>query len=150
MIALEIALSLIGSGEDRANNEGAFIDQIFRRESASANWCAAFVSFCLEESHKKTGVEMPFERSGGAKKLFKRVGSSGSFVERPIAGDIVCWDRGKPGSWKGHIGFIFSVHDRHFVSVEGNVGSYDRTKGAVRKIKHSFEDSRLEGFARLP
>lgn len=93
---------------------------------------------------------MPFERSGVAKKLYKRIGNAGEFIDYPDPGCVVCWDRGTPGSWQGHIGIVDSVDEDHFVSVEGNVGSYSRTRGAVRKIKHSFDDPRLEGFAILP
>lgn len=144
-----IALSLVGEGEDGANNRGPFIDQIFRREGASANWCAAFVSYCFEEAFNLLGRPMPFERSGGAKKLYRRIGNAGEFLNRPEPGAVVCFDRGKPGSWQGHIGIVCEVVGNSFVSIEGNVGSYQKTRGAVSKIEHDLTESKIEGFAKI-
>jgi len=149
--ALEIARREIGHGEEGGNNSGQWVAKYQRIEDDGNDdddgaWCAAFVSYCFEEGAKAIGVQMPFARSGGAKKLFSNIAASGSKVEHPKAGDVVCWDRGDPGSWEGHIGIVESVSDGILHTIEGNVGSYP---AKVKRLSHDLSsETRLEGFAR--
>ena len=146
---MDLAISFIGKGEEGSNNSGEFIDMIFRRKNVSSNWCAAFVSYCFEEAYAKPDKKMPFARSGSAKKLYKNIGKYGEFTKTPKPGGVACWDRGKPGSWQGHIGIIESYDSttKSFVCIEGNTGRYNETRGAVRRVEHSLDDKKLEGFA---
>ena len=60
----------------------------------------------------------------------------------------MCWDRGDPGSWQGHIGFVERVEDGVLYTVEGNVGSYP---SKVKRFMHDLSSqSRLEGYGRAP
>jgi len=154
--ALDIARREIGHGEEGGNNSGQFVAKYHRIEDDGdddddGSWCAAFVSYCFEEGAKTLGIEMPFKRSGGAKKLFGNIAVSGKTVEDPKPGDVVCWDRGTPGSWQGHIGIVESSADGVLHTIEGNVGAYP---AKVKRLSYDLNelllspDSRWEGFAR--
>ena len=154
--ALEIARREIGYGEEGGNNSGMHVAKYHRiaddgNDDDDGAWCAAFVSYCFEEGAKQIGIEMPFKRSGGAKRLFSNVTVTGANVQDPRPGDVVLWDRGAPGSWQGHIGIVESVSDGILHTIEGNVGSYP---SKVKRLSYDMHDlllgtgSRWEGFAR--
>mgnify|MGYP001177513082 FL=1 len=154
--ALDVARREIGHGEEGGNNSGQFVAKYHRIEDDGdddddGSWCAAFVSYCFEEGAKALGIEMPFDRSGGAKKLFSNIAATGSTVEDPKPGDVICWDRGTPGSWQGHIGIVESSADGVLHTIEGNVGAYP---AKVKRLSYDLNelllspDSRWEGFAR--
>jgi len=162
-LSLSVAQSEMGKGarELGKNNAGEFVSKYHRNDDPDkdlGSWCAAFISWCIEEACVNARIEMPFERSGGAKELYRRCGDAGGFVALPAPGDLACWDRGKPGSWQGHIGIVETVkvdengHLVEFVTIEGNVGNFIRTGGApVRRFTHRmYREKRLEGFARMP
>ncbi len=154
--ALDVARREIGHGEEGGNNSGQFVARYHRidddgDDDDDGSWCAAFVSYCFEEGAKALGIEMPFKRSGGAKKLFSNIAATGSTVEDPKPGDVICWDRGTPGSWQGHIGIVESSADGVLHTIEGNVGAYP---AKVKRLSYDLNelllspDSRWEGFAR--
>lgn len=143
--ALMLAQREKGNGESSGNNAGPDIRR-YRGDSISAAWCAAFVSYCYEQAAAKLGVAMPFKRSHGAKRLYRRIGKAGEFVKTPRPGDVVCWDRGKKGSWQGHIGFVVRVNGPTFWTIEGNVGAFP---SKVAEYRHELDEARLVGFARI-
>ena len=149
--ALIIARREIGHGEEGGNNSGQFVARYHRIEDDDdddddGSWCASFVSYCFEEGAKAIGIEMPFNRSGGAKKLFKNIAESGQEDIYPRAGDVVCWDRGLRGSWQGHIGIVESVSGGVLHTIEGNVGTFP---AKVKRLAHDLSaQTRMEGFAR--
>ena len=154
--ALDVARREIGHGEEGGNNSGQFVARYHRIEDDGdddddGSWCAAFVSYCFEEGAKALGIEMPFKRSGGAKKLFGNIAVAGKTVEDPKPGDVICWDRGTPGSWQGHIEIVESVSDGVLHTICGNVGAYP---AKVKRLSYDLNelllspDSRWEGFAR--
>ncbi len=154
--ALAVAIENIGKGEEGGNNSGPFVEMLHGKEydgdpDNDGSWCAAFVSWCFEQACQGSGSEMPFVRSVGAKRLFQRIGDAGEKVHLPFLqpGDVVCWDRGQPGSWQGHIGFVEFLEDGSILhTVEGNVG---RFPAKVRRFVHDLDnpESRLQGFARI-
>jgi hypothetical protein len=153
--AVEIALGELGKGEVGANNAGPAIVQ-YRRgvggRKSRGSWCAAFISWVYEESARELGFNLPFARSMGAKRLFKNACKAGTKLgplEIPEAGDLVLWDRGKLGSWQGHIGLVYagpSAGESHFTTIEGNRGAFP---SRVRIYGHELGEGRLEGFCRL-
>lgn len=153
LLALSIAVDNIGNGEEGGNNSGPFVEKLHLKEwdgddDDDGAWCSSFVSFCFEEACRRLDIDMPFKRSGGAKRLWKNILDVGSEPTVPAPGDVVCWDRGKRGSWQGHIGFVESFKDGVLYTVEGNVGSYP---SKVRRFMHDLSrQDRLEGFARAP
>jgi len=143
-----VARSEIGRGEEIANNQGDDVVRYRAGRKGSGAWCAAFVSWCAEEACRRLDVAMPFARSGGAKKLYRNIGKAGSFVTVPEAGDVVCWHRGKAGSWQGHIAIVEKVGDDGIIhTIEGNVG---RFPAKVKRLAHDVTHERLVGFARFP
>jgi len=152
-LALEIAIGEIGNGEVGGNNSGPHIAKYKGikddgDDDDDGAWCASFVSWCCLEAAKRLEIDLPFKTSHGAKRLLRNViKSGGGRISDPKPGDIVCWDRGRPGSWQGHIGFVENLKNGILYTVEGNVG---RFPSRVRKFQHDFDrETRLEGFARL-
>ena len=153
LAALQVAKDNIGQGEEGGNNSGPFVEMVLGKvydgdPDDDGSWCAGFVSWCFEEAARGLGVSLPFNRSLGAKKLFRNIRLAGTLVDTPAPGDVVCWDRGQPGSWQGHIGFVSRVSGGILYTVEGNVGTFP---SKVREFQHDLSrQGRLEGFARPP
>ena len=153
LLALSIAVDNIGNGEEGGNNSGPFVEKLHLKswdgnDDDDGAWCAAFVSWCFEEACRRLDIDMPFRRSGSAKRLWKNIKSAGSEPSSPAPGDVVCWDRGKRGSWQGHIGFVENCEGGILYTVEGNVGSFP---SRVKRFMHDLSrQDRLEGFARAP
>lgn len=150
---LAIAKQEIGKGEDPrlGNNRGSDVYR-YRGADGAGAWCAAFAGYCIEHAYKEMGRALPFKRSNGAKRLFKNIRKAGTYLGRATAavrpGDVVCWHRGKAGSWQGHIGIVSEIHDDGtFSSIEGNVG---RVPAKVKEIRHDPTHERIVGFARFP
>ena len=163
---LNTAMSYLGKGEEGTNNAGVWVAKFKGEEETTVNlgpWCAAFIGFIIRETCEHYGFDNPVKLSQGAKALYRNVGKVGGFVSEQdiLPGDIVAWDRGDLNpdgtkSWMGHIGIVEVVYRNGdgevtaFGTIEGNVGSYNRTRGAVRRFDHQLSETKLEGFARLP
>ncbi len=147
-LALELALVEIGNGEEGGNNQGADVFRYRGGHRGSGAWCAWFVAYCFKMACFANQVRMPFAVTGGAKRLYKRVGAAGRFADEPRPGDVACWDRGVRGSWQGHVGIVSRVADDGvtFWAVEGNRGRYP---SLVDEFKHCVGEGRLIGFARV-
>jgi len=152
--ALAIAIENIGNGEEGGNNSGPFVEMLHGKDfdgddDDDGSWCAQFVGWCVEQAADRLDVSMPIKRSGGAKRLFKNIKAAGCEITHPLPGDVVCWDRGTPGSWQGHIGFVELLDDNGLLhTVEGNVG---RFPSKVRRFVHDIsKDKRLIGYVRIP
>ena len=154
--ALTVAREWIGKGEEGGNNSGPFVEWLHGKEydgdpDDDGNWCAAFVSACFEEAGKRLSITMPFQRTGGAKALYRRVGKAGRFVQAPDIqpGDVIAWDRGTPGDWRGHVGIVerYEADTGLLHTIEGNVGRYP---AKVRRRVHDMGNpDRLEGISRI-
>ena len=156
---LKVAISELGDGAIAGNNEGRHVESYHRKILAPGAprklgpWCAAFVSWCCEEAATRLGVELPFRRSGSAKRLAKNVAkASGVSIMKkdttPLPGDLIVFHRGSPLSWKGHIGIVECVQGGMVHTIEGNVGAYP---AKVRRHAHDIEASdRFWCFVRLP
>lgn len=150
MAALDVARRELGQGESRHDNDGADVRRFAKMDRSPGNWCAAFVSYCLEEGATHgLGRPLPLERSHGARQLWKRCGKAGAFVAHPLPGDVVCWWRVSLTDWRGHVGLVSRVEDggHAFWSIEGNKG---RFPSRVREFGHELGEHQLLGFARLP
>tara|TARA_R110002153_G_scaffold1580_24_gene8223 strand:+ start:5103 stop:5747 length:645 start_codon:yes stop_codon:yes gene_type:complete len=151
--SLSVAIENIGNGEEGGNNSGPFVEMLKGKtwdgnDDDDGAWCADFVGWCVQVASDRLGVPMPIVRSGGAKKLFSNIKEAGCEVTNPLPGDVVCWDRGNPGSWQGHIGFVEKYEGGILYTVEGNVGKYP---AKVKRFMHDvLKDERLVGYARIP
>jgi hypothetical protein len=149
---LSVAIKEIGNGEEGGNNSGQHVARYKGivddgDPDDDGAWCASFISYCSGMAADDLGTDLPFKKSGGAKRLYKNIGNAGSFITNPRPGDVVCWDRGDPGSWQGHIGIVERVENGILYTVEGNVGRFPST---VQRFKHDLSrQTRLEGFARM-
>jgi hypothetical protein len=145
--ALVVAIHELGHGESIANNVGPDLDR-YRRGGPAGAWCAALVSFCLEEGALALGRPCPVKRSHGAKTLFERCVKAGVRVETPLAGDIACLHRGAAGARTGHIFLVArDAADGGYGTIEGNRGTFP---SPVRRYDRELGEPLLLGFARLP
>ena len=153
LLVLDVAISELGNGEEGGNNSGPHVAKYkgIPDDGDPDNdgaWCASFISWCSIQAASKALRVLPYDVSHGAKRLFKNIVKGGGIlVSSPRPGDIVCWDRGTPGSWQGHIGVVESVDDGGVIhTIEGNVGRYP---SKVRRFMHYPGESKLEGFVRI-
>jgi hypothetical protein len=127
------------------SNAGPFVERYFAGTKAAppANWCAAFVRWCLHAAAKDLAVEPPIKGSVGAKAFMEqfratsRWRSADELRREPShlqPGDVVVWHRGAPEAWTGHIGIVLEpmLPGRTFVTIEGNAP--DRVARVVRQI----------------
>lgn len=151
-VALEVAQGEIGRGEQGANNEGADLVR-YRKGGPGGAWCAALISWCLEEAGARIEQPAP-RRSHSAKTLFANCLKVGTRVESPAPGDIVLWHRGAANARTGHVGIVWRVEDGSFWSIEGNKGGGRLKSGLfvpskVRIFQHEIGEALLLGFCRL-
>lgn len=147
--AVEWARGEIGQGERGGNNLG--VEQYRGGIPGKGPWCAAFVSTAFEAAASRLGKAVPFKRSHGARKLFRRAVQAGMRVDLQDIqpGDIVLWSRGK-SAWQGHVGIVSGVTYNKagrvtgFHYIAGNEGPYPARVGEFEGKKR-----RLIGFARV-
>lgn len=142
--AAEVARRHIGLGEVGGNNRGPYIRRLLDgKESA---WCAGAVwTWHSEAAAELGGWRLPIPRTHGAKKLYRRIGRAGLFLERPVVGAVACWDRGLL-FWQGHVEIVVAVEGDVFYTVAPNVGAFP----AVVHIRiHRLGEPKLIGFAVL-
>ena len=122
--------------------------------STDANWCAAFLSYCL---HQATDFHAPF-KSAGARQWAARalkhgwrdvptkdVGGGLRALHSVEVGDVLVFWRVAPDSWEGHIGTVvdYAAASGIVTTVEGNTGG---SRG-LRHVKwHKYGDA---GIPRL-
>lgn len=159
--ALAEAKKDLGRGETGGNNSGPFVEGLHNKtfdgdDDDDGAWCAAFISTCLERACGTMNampsglpdVEMPFKRSGGARRLFKGACAYGRKIaeeEEPVPGDLICWWRGSRDGWMGHIGIVERFEGGIIHTIEGNVGAFP---SKVRRFRHERHEHRLLGIAR--
>jgi hypothetical protein len=120
-------------------------------------WCAAFVTWCMEEAGLIIPLKAPetgytFALCEAWQQWAKSIGfyydNAKGFV--PNYGDIVLfdWDNAeaeRDDDWEDHIGFYLAKGDGvgvSFESVEGNRG--DKVVKGIRRFRH------VEGYIRIP
>ena len=141
------AMSQLGKGETAGNNQGPDVVEYRQGKSGRGSWCAAFVSWCIEETARDLGIDSPVARSHGARRLFKNAVAAGQRRETPDRGMLALWNRGAPGGWQAHIGIVRRAEpDGTFYCIEGNRGRYPAKVGI---FKHQLGEARLVGFVRI-
>lgn len=140
-----------GAKEIGVNNGGEFVAKYHRKTVEQADelqwsWCAAFISWCIEQAEDVLDICSGYKYTGGAKNLFNQAVKKHGKKSNPSAGDIVCWDRGKV-SWQGHVGIVVAVHEDVYVTLEGNKGNFP---AKVQFYVYSLNnDPKPIGFAKI-
>ncbi len=138
------------------NNYGPWIRMVLARFGITEgnSFCAAAVSYWINEAAKACGVVSPVKGSAGAKALMAQCQGASAFYAptrenrgRLRPGHLVFWHRGAAGSWTGHVGIICAVGVDSFYTIEANAGSVARM--AVSMVERKFSDPLLLGFASL-
>ncbi|MBI2741445.1 MAG: peptidoglycan-binding protein [Rhodospirillales bacterium] len=111
-----------------AGNDGA--DQL---------WCAGFVCFVVAQACRELKIKMPFERQVGVPSLVRDARASNRLVnEGELRTSAERHSKLKPGyifavrdgASFSHTGFVLSVNDATFDTVEGNTGKEGGRDGA--------------------
>jgi hypothetical protein len=171
MTLLETALEIgeieyeLGAGEEGTNNSGPFVHKYLNElAEPPANWCAAFVCWCIREACNQFGIEMPFEYTLSARRIFNIFRNNGWIVEQhtePIPGDLIFFWRGDVNGWMGHVGFVKDTYEERKISeidgselykkivktLEGNKGYFP---ARVNHYKYDYAHiPQFLGFGRL-
>lgn len=132
---VDVAISELGHGEIGCDNCGPDVKRYTRGMEAS--WCAGFVSWVLREA----GVDIPYKLS--ARQFWNMARNR---VTTPQPGDIICFWRESPSSWKGHVGIVYKVGDGWITTIEGNVGAFP---AKVKRITYYGVPKNLLGYVRV-
>ena len=145
-----------GIREDLGRNDGHKIREYLAPWGLKPpqNWCSVAVAAWLSRACCLHGLTQPIKGSPGAQATMAQLKRAGLWVpaQRLTSADltpgaIIVWQRGKPGSWMGHIGVVDQPgEDGHVWTVEGNSGPRgDR----VARMDRRLGDARLFGVGRL-
>lgn len=108
--------------------------------AAYSNWCAIFVSFCLNYAEIPSDA-VPYAAS--CNEWISRFESMGVFMDgdyAPKAGDIVFFDLGDTGI---HVGIVIKADGNEISTVEGNISK------AVARQSYATSDARIIGYASM-
>jgi len=155
------AMSHIDVMEKGRDNRGEEIDTYLRTDMYSktstpgesihsgASWCAGFVSFVLEKTAPGT-----VKYNVVAKDLllqFKDLGHYKTISSdyTPQSGDLIFFERGLDGDWRGHVGIIESVaEDGTLTTIEGNKAHPD-FRGLIEGRDYKYDPDRPDGVRRV-
>lgn len=135
-IVIGVAKSQLGIKELTGHNDGPEIKKYQENQVGLAGqpWCASFVSWCYKEAYKQEGSNRPWPHWAGAAN-YTKTGIENKYFEKvktPQKGDLFVVNLNATSTYADHIGFIWSVTDRSFLSVEGN--SHDAVESRARVI----------------
>jgi hypothetical protein len=134
--ALEISLNEYnnGAGEEGTNNSGPFVHKYLNGlAEPPANWCSAFVCWCIMTACIELQIMMPFYYSLSAKNVYNQFKEKNWIVEEPQPSDIIFFWRVDPNGWQGHIGFVYQIY-----TTDGNIGEYQKTLRTIEGNKGYF------------
>jgi hypothetical protein len=147
--AVDVLRSLLGKGETEANNVAGWIQRMTHGRVGA--WCAALQYDAEATACARLGYTHPLPYSRkvhGARRLLKMIASIGRYVDchRVAVGDYVCFERVYP---RGHAARVSEVLGAGVVRlIDGNAGSFRRTRGKVREFECDLLGARLVGVAR--
>jgi uncharacterized protein (TIGR02594 family) len=138
----DLAKEFIGANEGIVEDNNALSSFFQKTAGISINpavtpWCAAFANAVLKS----------FGQEGTGSLAAKSFLDYGEAVDTPEVGDLVIFDRGKPGSWQGHVGFFQGYDESGNILVLG--GNQGPTGSGAVNVK-AYSPKRLEGFRRPP
>lgn len=137
---LKVAFDYYGEWLSNLSSHGALRKKFrdFVGISSTQDWCAAFVSRCLDQGKANSQVNEYIPKTAGARSVLNKVAansSTKSYALRkasnpiPRCGDIIVWWRKSPDkNWEGHIGFVLDFDGVFVHTIEGNAGDAIRYK----------------------
>jgi hypothetical protein len=144
---VNFALTQDGVEEDpRGSNSGPIVSGYLRyvNQPDGNAWCAAFVSFCVNQGAFGLGVHPEFKKSAGAMRLLEL--NPDLKIDQPEANCIFVIDHGKG---KGHTGFVrFLNEDGSFMTIEGNSND-DGSREGYKVCQHQREITNKTYFLRI-
>lgn len=132
------------------NNRGPWVRLYMEgKEGEEQAWCAGFVCTIVAQAARELGIKMPFERRVWVPTLVQEAEHLGRLVsesqlpspqqrhQKLKPGDIFVV-RTSPTMW-AHTGFVLTVNDDSFDTIEGNTGTDGGFNGANAKtLKRKF------------
>jgi len=111
------ALNEVGQREIKGNAHNPRIIEYHSATDLKASqdevsWCAAFVNWCLRETHQK----------GTNKANARSFLDWGNIVTVPKKGDVVVFWRVSKNGWQGHVGFFVEESKNTILVLGGNQG----------------------------
>lgn len=116
--------------------------------SRQTGWCAAFVSYVMEQVSKNTNSEIPnwyqeIENQYWQVNVHRAAEKAGALIEQDQAqsGDIVLFDYDGDGTMQ-HIGIVYAIEGNTMYTIEGNSGNrvkvneYDLTNPKNQNITY--------------
>lgn len=116
--------------------------------SRQTGWCAAFVSYVMEQVSKNTNSEVPnwyqeIENQYWQVNVHRAAEKAGALIEQDQAqsGDIVLFDYDGDGTMQ-HIGIVYAIEGNTMYTIEGNSGNrvkvneYDLTNPKNQNITY--------------
>lgn len=116
--------------------------------SRQTGWCAAFVSYVMEQVSKNTSSEIPnwyqeIENQYWQVNVHRAAEKAGALIEQDQAqsGDIVLFDYDGDGTMQ-HIGIVYAIEGNTMYTIEGNSGNrvkvneYDLTNPKNQNITY--------------
>lgn len=137
---LKIAEGFIGVKEEWGSNKGYWVNRfLLNVKSKPGNqWCAAFVSFCLDSAQVKSlQTRSALARSFVRPNSVKATKVINENIDIP-AGSIIIWRRGT--TMFGHVGIVKRWKGKQGITIEGNTSS--GSKGSQNDGDGVYERSR--------
>ena len=133
---VEHARADIGLGQTTGHNRGPELERYGVGNGEA--WCAAAAWSWISWAHASLGLTWTVPYTMGAKRLYRDTVKHGAAVEveRVRAGDLLCWDRGDEGDWRGHVAIAVDVRGDVVTAVHGNSGP------KVREREHRLATER--------
>ncbi len=137
------------------SNRGPEVDAYLRAAGldparGSYPWCAAFVTWCVQQAALSTGLAPAFRGSASTSSLLAR-NARLSLAPAELESALPCvFVHRDPGSSKGHTGFVLgrTLDGAGLLTLEGNTdGSGSRTGGCV--MRHTRPLAYVSWFIRI-
>lgn len=169
---LEEARRHIGITETGGDNRGPMIRIFLRADQSKAlpkgkaapegsSWCAGFISYVFNNAAPGTVDYTVLAKDVMQQSIDKNAFYPLNSTYTPQPGDLIFFERGNDGDWRGHVGIVESVDDDGTLhTIEGNKyhpdfegvdnHRYDRNRpDSVRRVTYApdnFKKARILGF----
>lgn len=146
LVTIEEAAAKLGIKESGGNNHGPWVKKFLAEVGLPEGypWCAAFQSYEIDQA---VGHKVPIE-SASVLSFYDYAKSQGWLVDRPLRGDLACYDLDGNGSFNDHIELVDAVlgigSTYTLRTIGGNTGD-----GSVADGDGVFEKTRVIAKSRV-